>query len=126
MAHKAKAAREKDAEQAPQRLPDAPEIMQIPTSHGPLGDVNGLVEVYTKDMSRIMLGVSDITQQAAELHGRVADMLGKLEDLESRVHALEPAAEIHGRLDDFGDTAADLYRKIEMLDGRLGALEQQS
>jgi hypothetical protein len=86
----------KDDEQAPQNLPDAPEILQIPTSHGPLGDVNGLVEVYTNDMSRIMLGVSDITQQNAELHGRVsefdtalADMLGKLEDLESRVHALE-------------------------------------
>jgi hypothetical protein len=70
--------------------------MQIPTSHGPLGDVNGLVEVYTKDMSRIMLGVSDMAQQNAELHGRVAefdtalaDLLGKLEDLESRVHALE-------------------------------------
>jgi hypothetical protein len=95
MPKKAKARGTKDDEQAPQNLPDAPEILQIPTSHGPLGDVNGLVEVYTKDMSRIMLGVSDITQQNAELHGRVefdtalADLLGKLEDLESRVHALE-------------------------------------
>jgi hypothetical protein len=95
MPKKAKAAATDD-EQAPQHLPDAPEILQIPTSHGPLGDVNGLVEVYTKDMSQIMLGVSDITQQSAMLHGRVsefdtalADLLGKLEDLESRVHALE-------------------------------------
>jgi hypothetical protein len=90
MPKKAKAADDRRRAGSP-ALPDAPEIHQIPTSHGPLGDVNGLVEVYTKDMSRIMLGVSDITQQAAELHGRVsefdtalADMLGKLEDLESR------------------------------------------
>jgi hypothetical protein len=95
MPKKAKAATTDD-ERTSQHLPDAPAIHQIPTSHGPLGDVNGLVEVYTQDMSRIMLGVTDITQQAAELHGRVAefdtalaDMLGKLEDLESRVHALE-------------------------------------
>jgi hypothetical protein len=97
MPKKAKAAT--DDERAPQHLPDAPDIRQIPTSHGPLGDVNGLVEVYTKDMSRIMLGVSDVTQQAAEMHGRLSD---------------------------FDDTAADLYRKIEMLEGRLSALEQQS
>jgi hypothetical protein len=101
MPKKAKAAKAAttDDERAPQHLPDAPEIMQIPTSHGPLGDVNGMVEVYTKDMSRIMLGVSDVTQQAAEMHGW---------------------------LDDFSETAADLYRKIEMLEGRLNALEQAS
>jgi hypothetical protein len=98
MPKKAKA-KATDDERSSQNLPDAPEIHQIPTSHGPLGDVNGLVEVYTQDMSRIMLGVSDITQQNAELHGAVVDHTDKI---------------------------ADLYRKIEMLEGRLNALEQRS
>jgi hypothetical protein len=80
-------------------LPDAPEIHQIPTSHGPLGDVNGLVEVYTQDMSRIMLGVTDMVQQSATT-------IGKVEAFEAGLDALQ--------------------QKVEELEERLGSLERQS
>jgi uncharacterized coiled-coil protein SlyX len=73
-----------------------------------LGDAQQLVEVYTRDLTRMFGGIADLAQKHAEQAGKLSEYGGKLADLEQQMLTKQDMADLTDRLNDLQQRLAVL------------------
>lgn len=88
--------------------PPLPHESAPPPSNAVLGDAQQLVEVYTRDLTRIMGGIADLAMKHAAQAGKLAEYEAKLADLETKMLTQQQRTELDDRISDLQQRLAVL------------------